>query len=220
MPSARSQQTSVTPAKPYSRSVHPQPPARQHYQHLSKDVLLPPVDPSREFQPYTRELVANPKKAVRDSPAFPVDLQARARFLLPNKKQLTAHQWKVRLSLSVEDLATPHLCQLVKVYDILMKVPLGKVVTYATISNTLGSSPQAVGGALKANPFAPSVPCHRVIASTGYVGGYQGEWQKGMDQSCALPDTRSRKLRLLEQEGVLFDDEGFVLQKTEVLWTP
>lgn len=183
MPSARSQQTSVTPAKPYSRSVHPQPPARQHYQHLSKDVLLPPVDPS-----------------LRDSPAFPVDLQARARFLLPNKKQLTAHQWKV--------------------YDILMKVPLGKVVTYATISNTLGSSPQAVGGALKANPFAPSVPCHRVIASTGYVGGYQGEWQKGMDQSCALPDTRSRKLRLLEQEGVLFDDEGFVLQKTEVLWTP
>ena len=37
-------------------------------------------------------------------------------------------------------------------------------------------SPRSVGGALRNNPFAPRIPCHRVIASSFFVGGFKGEW--------------------------------------------
>lgn len=54
-----------------------------------------------------------------------------------------------------------------RVYDLLLQIPAGKVSTYAALSKALDSSPRAVGGALRNNPFAPDVPCHRVVASTG-----------------------------------------------------
>nr|POE73752.1 methylated-dna--protein-cysteine methyltransferase [Quercus suber] len=54
-----------------------------------------------------------------------------------------------------------------RVYALLEQIPAGHVSTYAALSRALGSSPRAVGGALRRNPFAPRVPCHRVISAGG-----------------------------------------------------
>jgi methylated-DNA-[protein]-cysteine S-methyltransferase len=54
-----------------------------------------------------------------------------------------------------------------KVYTLLQQIPEGKITSYAAISKALNSSPRAVGGALRNNPFAPEIPCHRCIASSG-----------------------------------------------------
>lgn len=57
----------------------------------------------------------------------------------------------------------------------LCQVPSGSYTTYLALSNHLSSSPRAVGGALRNNPFAPRVPCHRVVAADGGIGGFGGE---------------------------------------------
>lgn len=54
-----------------------------------------------------------------------------------------------------------------RVYELLSQIPEGKVSTYAAMSRALDSSPRAVGGACRRNPFAPQVPCHRVIQADG-----------------------------------------------------
>ena len=56
------------------------------------------------------------------------------------------------------------------------------------------------------------MPCHRVIASTGFVGGFKGDWQKapsGINQSL--------KLKLLMEEGVQFDDEGHLITEVSLV---
>ena len=54
-----------------------------------------------------------------------------------------------------------------RVYTLLQQIPPGRIASYASLSKALESSPRAVGGALRRNPFAPEVPCHRVIAASG-----------------------------------------------------
>jgi O-6-methylguanine DNA methyltransferase len=54
-----------------------------------------------------------------------------------------------------------------RVYAALQQIPEGRITSYAAMSRALNSSPRAVGGALRVNPFAPEIPCHRCIASTG-----------------------------------------------------
>lgn len=54
-----------------------------------------------------------------------------------------------------------------RVYALLQQIPEGRITTYAAMSKALNSSPRAIGGALRNNPFAPEIPCHRCIASTG-----------------------------------------------------
>jgi methylated-DNA-[protein]-cysteine S-methyltransferase len=54
-----------------------------------------------------------------------------------------------------------------RVYSLLQQIPEGRITTYAALAKALSSSPRAVGGALRNNPFAPEIPCHRCIASTG-----------------------------------------------------
>jgi methylated-DNA-[protein]-cysteine S-methyltransferase len=54
-----------------------------------------------------------------------------------------------------------------RVYTLLKQIPEGKITSYAAMARTLKSSPRAVGGALRNNPFAPEVPCHRCIAANG-----------------------------------------------------
>lgn len=62
-----------------------------------------------------------------------------------------------------------------KVYLELLKVPAGETITYGELARRIGCrSAQAVGQALKKNPFAPDVPCHRVVSSDGGIGGYMG----------------------------------------------
>ncbi len=77
------------------------------------------------------------------------------------------------------------------VWDALLEIPYGTVITYGTLANRLGSNanPRNVGGANGANPIAIIIPCHRVVGSnmklTGYAGGIE------------------RKRKLLELEGAL-----------------
>lgn len=60
-----------------------------------------------------------------------------------------------------------------RVYILLQQIPEGRVSTYAALSKALGSSPRAVGGALRRNPYAPQVPCHRVISADGVMFSHQ-----------------------------------------------
>jgi methylated-DNA-[protein]-cysteine S-methyltransferase len=58
-------------------------------------------------------------------------------------------------------------------YDLLRKVPKGRVTTYGEIARALGSSgARAVGNAMNKNPYAPEVPCHRVVGAGGNIGGF------------------------------------------------
>ena len=83
-----------------------------------------------------------------------------------------------------------------RVYTALRRVPRGRVTTYKRLAEAIGcGSPRAVGQALRRNPFAPDVPCHRVIASDLTLGGFRG----GRDGAAAR-----RKRQLLSAEGVRF----------------
>ncbi|KAK8163414.1 6-O-methylguanine DNA methyltransferase [Phyllosticta citribraziliensis] len=95
-----------------------------------------------------------------------------------------------------------------RVYTLLLQIPSGRVTTYAALAKALHSSPRAIGGALRNNPFAPEVPCHRCIASSGYVGGFKGDWEK-----TPSGQNQTSKLRLLEDEGVRFDANGMLVDQ-------
>lgn len=89
-----------------------------------------------------------------------------------------------------------------RVYLALLDVPRGHVTTYGALARRIGCrSSQAVGQALKANPFAPRVPCHRVVAADGSLGGFCGA-RSGAELV--------RKRQLLESEGVRFTPSGRV----------
>jgi methylated-DNA-[protein]-cysteine S-methyltransferase len=82
------------------------------------------------------------------------------------------------------------------VYEAVSRVPRGSVTTYALLAAEVGcASCRAIGQALRANPFAPHVPCHRVVASDLTPGGFQGKSEG---------DAIRRKVALLAAEGVFF----------------
>ena len=59
------------------------------------------------------------------------------------------------------------------VWQALLTIPYGKTVSYGEIARMVGcKSAQAVGQAVGANPIALLIPCHRVIAAHGQLGGY------------------------------------------------
>lgn len=63
-----------------------------------------------------------------------------------------------------------------KVYLELLNVPYGETISYGELARRIRCrSAQAVGQALRRNPFAPDVPCHRVIAQDGSLGGFGGQ---------------------------------------------
>ena|SRR3989338_450646 len=83
-----------------------------------------------------------------------------------------------------------------KIYSLLRKVPKGKVTTYKALAEALDTKAyRAVGQAMRCNPYAPKVPCHRVVASDGTIGGFSGTKE--------LHSTELRKkIRMLRKEGV------------------
>lgn len=93
-----------------------------------------------------------------------------------------------------------------RVWTALCEIPRGFVTTYGLLATYLGSSPRAVGNALRRNPFAPSVPCHRVVAADMRLGGFKGEWPRDA-KGAKLEEKRS----LLRREGVRFDGRDRVL---------
>lgn len=61
-----------------------------------------------------------------------------------------------------------------KVWRALAAIPAGQVKTYGQLAAELGTSPRALGGACGRNPIPVIVPCHRVLAADGGLGGYSG----------------------------------------------
>jgi methylated-DNA-[protein]-cysteine S-methyltransferase len=82
-----------------------------------------------------------------------------------------------------------------KLYAKLREVPAGKVTTYQDLALAIGSHAyRAVGTAMNKNPFAPEVPCHRVIKANGEIGGFA--------------HGSAQKMTLLLSEGVeIFDNK-------------
>lgn len=77
-----------------------------------------------------------------------------------------------------------------KVYKACRKVKKGQVSTYKEIGRAINfpKAFRAVGNALNKNPYAPKVPCHRIVRSNGEVGGFA--------------NGKKAKERLLKQEGI------------------
>lgn len=72
-------------------------------------------------------------------------------------------------------LATEHLPAYTRrVLKVTSLVPVGYVASYGSIAKAAGGSPRAVGNVMARNPFAPLVPCHRVVSSDFTLGGYGG----------------------------------------------
>jgi methylated-DNA-[protein]-cysteine S-methyltransferase len=70
-----------------------------------------------------------------------------------------------------------------RLYLKLRQVPCGKVTTYQDLAHAVGSKAyRAVGTAMNKNPFAPEVPCHRVVKANGEIG----EFAYGSVQKTAL----------------------------------
>ncbi|MEK6840792.1 MAG: MGMT family protein [Nanoarchaeota archaeon] len=87
-----------------------------------------------------------------------------------------------------------------KCYEVLKKVPRGKVVTYKEIARVLRSRAyRAVGSAMNKNPYSPRVPCHRVVCSNGEVGGFASGTRK--------------KIFMLRREGIKIVNGKIDLEK-------
>ena len=80
-----------------------------------------------------------------------------------------------------------------KVWKYLKKIPKGQIRTYSDVAKAINKpkSVRAVANAIGKNPYAPKIPCHRVIRSDGSLGGYSG---KGGINT---------KRKLLKSEGIL-----------------
>ena len=62
----------------------------------------------------------------------------------------------------------------VDVWQGMRKIPAGKTMTYGELAELIGSSPRAVGTACGQNPIPVIVPCHRIVAANGGLGGFMG----------------------------------------------
>ncbi|HSW06415.1 methylated-DNA--[protein]-cysteine S-methyltransferase [Aquabacterium sp.] len=84
-----------------------------------------------------------------------------------------------------------------RVYELALTIPPGRVLSYGEIAQRLGDpgAARAVGQALGANPFAPIVPCHRVLAAGGRAGGFSAH------------GGAETKLKMLAIEGARPDDQ-------------
>lgn len=80
-----------------------------------------------------------------------------------------------------------------RVYDAARRLPWGQTTTYGVLAKDLGAGPEAareVGQAMAKNPVALIIPCHRVLAAGGRIGGF------------SAPGGTFSKIRMLELEGV------------------
>lgn len=90
-----------------------------------------------------------------------------------------------------------------KVYEKLLKVPKGKVTTYGELAKAVGlkNGQRTIGRIMNKNPFPVIVPCHRVILSSGKIGGYA--WGEKI------------KTNMLSKEGVQIK-KGKILDKDKI----
>jgi methylated-DNA-[protein]-cysteine S-methyltransferase len=92
------------------------------------------------------------------------------------------------------------------VLDAVRAIPRGEVRSYGQIARAIGrpGAARAVGGAVGRNPVALLVPCHRVVAGDGTLGGYGGGWWGDHE-------------RLLELKAALLEREGISLPRSRVV---
>ena len=116
------------------------------------------------------------------------DVAALLRGTPPEPRDLT------HLGLDMEGIPPFHQ----RVYAITRRIPPGQTLTYGEVAQRLGEpgASRAVGQALGANPFAPVVPCHRVLAAHSGSGGF------------SAPGGVSTKLRMLLTERAQFGGPG------------
>jgi O-6-methylguanine DNA methyltransferase len=94
-----------------------------------------------------------------------------------------------------------------EVWRAIAKIPEGRVTTYGQIAKYLGTKAvQAVGTAVGKNPYAPKIPCHRVVPANGKIGNYSGEG--GVE----------KKIALLQKEGIEVKD-GKIVEFDERLFS-
>jgi len=87
-----------------------------------------------------------------------------------------------------------------RVWALTARIPLGRVTTYAEIARKLETKGyRAVGNALNRNPYAPAVPCHRVVGAGGALTGFFHGVEK--------------KRAMLEREGVAFKQQRVDLER-------
>jgi|TARA_B100001971_G_C18176077_1_gene529992 methylated-DNA-[protein]-cysteine S-methyltransferase len=80
------------------------------------------------------------------------------------------------------------------IYKLCKQIPKGKISTYKTLAEKLNTKAyQAVGQCLRRNPYAPQVPCHRVVNSQGHLHGFGGKTNR---------PALEKKRKLLAKEGV------------------
>lgn len=85
-----------------------------------------------------------------------------------------------------------------RIYQVVAKIPQGKVMTYGQVAKLAGiNNPRIVGFAMRTNKDTKKVPCHRVISSDGTLKGYT---YGGIE----------KKKELLEKEGISFVNEQTV----------
>ena len=94
-----------------------------------------------------------------------------------------------------------------KVWQAISEIPKGKVTTYKELAKSVESrAVRAVASAVGKNPYAPKVPCHRVVLSNGKIGNY------------TRPKGVARKIELLRSEGVDVDSNGYIIDFKDKLF--
>ena len=99
-----------------------------------------------------------------------------------------------------------------KVLGVLAKVPVGYVTTYRALAKATGGGPRAVGNVMAANPFAPLIPCHRVVRSDFKLGGYGG----GLDTKRKILEREDRGYR--EESKINVDGAVLTVYPVSFLW--
>lgn len=129
-------------------------------------------------------------------------------------KESTEMHAKLRKSLLTQQITKLQF----DVYNQLINIPPGRVTTYKELAKAVKcNSARAIGQVLRRNPFAPEVPCHRVVRSDLTLGGFGGS---------VANKTVEKKMKILQKEGVEFtgtkDDQCECSQakvNKESVWT-
>lgn len=152
---------------------------------------------SAYFQPSTKP---SSRKAGRDDEEVAADTIAAA-------AQNTGNDFDMETQLKrIEDCDMTAFRK--QTLSLLCKIPRGRYSTYGAMSDWISQNShqtcaRAVGNAMRNNPFAPEVPCHRILAADGTLGGFKGSW--GEEGKYA-----KHKHELLHAEGVRFGSNGKV----------
>lgn len=142
--------------------------------------------------------LATGRDVVSESDPAPDDLAVARRLLSAAAMQLAAYCAGTRRDFDLAlDLAGRSAWDRL-VLEGVARIPFGRTLGYGQVARAVGSpgAARAAGGAVSRNPLALVIPCHRVIAGDGTLGGYGGAWPADRDELLEL------KSALLAHEGV------------------